>query len=798
MFIKAIHLKNIRSYTKQSIFFSKGSTLLLGDIGSGKTTILLAIEFALFGIIKGDINGNNLLRNGATEGSVELEFELNNNNIKIMRKLKRKKDIITQDSGHIIINNIKSELTPTELKSKILELLGYPEDLLNKSTSLIYRYTIYTPQEEMKKILFESKEERLDILRRIFNIDKYKRIRENTLIYIKDLKINKKILESKIVDNSIIESAIKENSELLTKNKNELDKINTWINDNKNSLNKLTEEINSIKEKIEDMNNLKTEIAVLESKNNIKKNDCERIEKEINIINYRITEYDNKLKEIGAVDQDEEKIKETLRSTEEKLNLIRSQKELLAERLKVKQNDLKNIIIEDSVSLKLKYEKLKNNIKNIDEKIKSLEEKKTAFNNLIIEINNINLIIINSKKIIDNIKDLNTCPVCLQTVDFNHKINITDRENLTIFTNEKKLEKLREKKEELLKDIQSLNNEIESMRRDALELKTVEAKIENISNLAEKKNELQKEIEEIIKKKEKLDSVNIDILIETISKNRKILNNINLRNQLIENIETRKNDKKRLEEQLSGFKEELIKITNLLEIKKSEIKSFLEVETEFNKKNKEKETITNTIKDLEIKKSLLEKENETILNTIKKLEEDKKNNDNIKNKLLYIENLINWLNEYFINLNSIIEKNIMHKIRIEFEELFKEWFNMIVQDEDFDIGIDEYFSPTIKQNNYQTLIENLSGGEKTAIALAYRLALNKVINDFINNIKTKDIIILDEPTDGFSSEQLDRMREVIDALNVKQLIMVSHEAKMESYVENIIRINKHNHISGII
>lgn len=798
MFIKAIHLKNIRSYTKQSIFFSKGSTLLLGDIGSGKTTILLAIEFALFGIIKGDINGNNLLRNGATEGSVELEFELNNNNIKIMRKLKRKKDIVTQDSGHIIINDVKSELTPTELKSKILELLGYPEDLLNKSTSLIYRYTIYTPQEEMKKILFESKEERLDILRRIFNIDKYKRIRENTLIYIKDLKINKKILESKIVDNNIIESAIKENSELLTKNKNELDKTNTEINNSKNSLNKLIEELNSIKEKIEDMNNLKTEIAVLESKNNIKKNDCERTEKEINIINYRITEYDNKLKEIGAVDQDEETIKETLRSTEEKLNLIRSQKELLAERLKAKQNDLKNIIIEDSVSLKLKYEKLKNNIKNIDEKIKSLEEKKTSLNNLIIEINNINLTIINSKKIIENIKDLNTCPVCLQTVDFNHKINITDRENLTIFTNEKKLEKLKEKKEELIKDIQSLNNEIESMRKDALELKTVEAKIDNISNLTEKKNELQKEIEEIIKKKEKLDSFNIDTLIETISKNRKILNNINLRNQLIENIETRKNDKKRLEEQLSNFKEELIKITNLLEIKKSEIKSFLEAETEFNKKNKEKETITNTIKDLEIKKSLLEKENETIINTIKKLEEDKKNNDNIKNKLLYIENIINWLNEYFINLNSIIEKNIMHKIRIEFEELFKEWFNMIVQDEDFDIGIDEYFSPTIKQNNYQTFIENLSGGEKTAIALAYRLALNKVINDFINNIKTKDIIILDEPTDGFSSEQLDRMREVLDALNVKQLIMVSHEAKMESYVENIIRINKHNHISGII
>jgi exonuclease SbcC len=92
---------------------------------------------------------------------------------------------------------------------------------------------------------------------------------------------------------------------------------------------------------------------------------------------------------------------------------------------------------------------------------------------------------------------------------------------------------------------------------------------------------------------------------------------------------------------------------------------------------------------------------------------------------------------------------------------------------------------------------NLSGGEKTSVALAYRLALNKVINDLINNIKTKDIIILDEPTDGFSSEQLDKMRDVLQELDMKQLIMVSHETKMESFVQNIIRINKQEHNSQI-
>ena len=67
---------------------------------------------------------------------------------------------------------------------------------------------------------------------------------------------------------------------------------------------------------------------------------------------------------------------------------------------------------------------------------------------------------------------------------------------------------------------------------------------------------------------------------------------------------------------------------------------------------------------------------------------------------------------------------------------------MLMEDENIDVRVDEEFTPVIIQNNYETDITNLSGGEKTSVALAYRLALNKVINDLINNIKTKDLIIL--------------------------------------------------------
>jgi exonuclease SbcC len=68
----------------------------------------------------------------------------------------------------------------------------------------------------------------------------------------------------------------------------------------------------------------------------------------------------------------------------------------------------------------------------------------------------------------------------------------------------------------------------------------------------------------------------------------------------------------------------------------------------------------------------------------------------------------------------------------------------------------------------------------------------------MSGIKTKDLLILDEPTDGFSSEQLDKVRNVLDELNMKQTIIVSHEAKIESFVDHVIRIHKNEHVSRVV
>ena len=150
----------------------------------------------------------------------------------------------------------------------------------------------------------------------------------------------------------------------------------------------------------------------------------------------------------------------------------------------------------------------------------------------------------------------------------------------------------------------------------------------------------------------------------------------------------------------------------------------------------------------------------------------------------------NWLELYFIPLTSAIEKQVMFQIYNNFNEIFKEWFAILINNEQITARLDDSFTPVIEQNGYEISFSNLSGGEKTAASLAYRLSLNRVINDVISRIKTKDLLILDEPTDGFSSEQLDRIREVLEKLQLRQTIIVSHESKIESFVEKVIRISK--------
>ena len=53
-----------------------------------------------------------------------------------------------------------------------------------------------------------------------------------------------------------------------------------------------------------------------------------------------------------------------------------------------------------------------------------------------------------------------------------------------------------------------------------------------------------------------------------------------------------------------------------------------------------------------------------------------------------------------------------------------------------------------------------------------------------------NLLILDEPTDGFSKNQLSKVKDVLRELKSEQIILVSHEKELETYVDNVFQISK--------
>jgi exonuclease SbcC len=155
-----------------------------------------------------------------------------------------------------------------------------------------------------------------------------------------------------------------------------------------------------------------------------------------------------------------------------------------------------------------------------------------------------------------------------------------------------------------------------------------------------------------------------------------------------------------------------------------------------------------------------------------------------------------WIRDFFIPTLQTIETAVLANIQEEFNEKFREWFAILVEDTTKDARIDEDFTPLVEQDGYEHDLRFLSGGEKTSVALAYRLALNRLVQK-ISTGMTSNLLILDEPTDGFSREQLFKVRDILNELQCPQTIIVSHEKELESFADNIFRINKNNGISEI-
>ena len=90
MILESIQITNIRSIRSEAIDFPSSTMLFFGDVGSGKSSVLKSIEFALFGtLVHSDLSGDSLLRRGKTKASVKLTFSVEGKKFSINRSLSK-------------------------------------------------------------------------------------------------------------------------------------------------------------------------------------------------------------------------------------------------------------------------------------------------------------------------------------------------------------------------------------------------------------------------------------------------------------------------------------------------------------------------------------------------------------------------------------------------------------------------------------------------------------------------------------------------------------------------------------
>ncbi|HTX61835.1 MAG TPA: hypothetical protein VMC48_05955, partial [Methanobacterium sp.] len=397
------------------------------------------------------------------------------------------------------------------------------------------------------------------------------------------------------------------------------------------------------------------------------------------------------------------------------------------------------------------------------------------------------------------------CPICGSVLDEPHKKNLKVEREKEIRKYNSEIKVLNEVKTKGEFEVEQNKSKVEGLEKELYELEIIKSKYQDYTNI---KNRIQEINEQIYNINEAI-SINfeegrtyenfnqyiehledISLKIKEYEQAQESLENIRYQyNKNIEtmkenqsNIENLKGEVGKLKEVLSNYNLKIEKMSEtLIEIKKLQT-SCADIEARYRAING---NIIST-------QTLIKRYGEDVL----RLEKEIKEKEMLRKQLTKLKDYHIWLHDYLIPTLSVIEKHVMQNIHLEFDDNFKKWFNLLIDDPSKTGKIDEEFTPIVEQDGFEQEINYLSGGEKTSVALAYRLALNNIVQKVSTGMKS-NLLIMDEPTDGFSKEQLFKIREILGELKYPQIIVVSHEKELESFADNIFQIEKIDGVSEV-
>lgn len=691
MRIEIIQLGNIRSHVKSTVPFAKGFNCLVGGLGCGKSSTLYAIDFALFGEPLGR-SYDYLLREGADNGKVTLQFVQNGKSYKILRGLKRRSKGISQDFDELklfqdenLIASVKCDAVAEQLKT----VTGLDKEL--------FREIVWVRQEHLKELLDARPRERQKRLDELFGLSDYEKAWSNLAGYQREYEGERRAYEK---DPDVVG----------------MEKLNTKYNH-------AAEQFSLIEIELQDMaQKLKEAKKTLE-------------------------DADLKLKRLEEVKTLTEELKRKEAQTQANLTNVEDataslaekieRKKIIVENLKQRLNTMetrtescKTEFKEIGISPDQPIEVLRQYISTFDDQIASLKgEEESALRGIQTD-----------RKRISSLSAENRCPLCLQSLTAEYKNNLMQR--------------IQEGNSERQKTISQLRHDIEELKQ-----------IKNRGNAA--------------------------------------FSNLQMLTPRIEELKTRTNEESQTLAELSKEFEEKQRLENELRVQlqtaRTEIGKFDVSKLEAARVQREQ-----AFRQYYVLESELRTKENRKKDLLRRLDEMKERIDQAQQKIERMEKIVKAV-EIIGGIRNAY-RSIQPKLRSEFVKVLR---NFIQQVLDSLIGgagalinvlIDETYTPYVKsESGAEREVSNLSGGERTLLAFAYRLGLGQLIMQSRTG-HGLSILLLDEPTESLGREDgsIDRLAEAISRFKaIEQIIAVTHSEAFAEKAEHVIRLEKEAGVSKV-
>jgi len=187
MIIRSVFMKNFRSHAETTVRFGSGINVILGENGSGKTSILEAISFGLFKDYTGSMES--LVRNGHREMVVEVTFTSHGNAYKVVRRRTKS----TTDARLFLLDGGEKEIRrgDTGVDEEIAAILGIDRYLFSNA--------IYVRQGEIENLLTETAHKKKQLVAKLLGIDSLERVWESMRHVIETYRERKAVIEGRIM-----------------------------------------------------------------------------------------------------------------------------------------------------------------------------------------------------------------------------------------------------------------------------------------------------------------------------------------------------------------------------------------------------------------------------------------------------------------------------------------------------------------------------------------------------------------------------------------------------------------------